>query len=124
MTALRGSGVPVPMTYCLCSDISIIGTPFFVMSYVAGRIFKDILLPGMDRKERFAIYSELARVLATLHRIDPSSVGLGDYGLSDRKYTQRQVKRWASQYEAAKTANISGMSELISLLQNGAAPEN
>jgi aminoglycoside phosphotransferase (APT) family kinase protein len=121
MTALRSSGVPVPLTYCLCEDSSIIGTPFFVMQYVDGRIFKDVTLPGMDRNTRFAIYHDMVRVLAELHKVNPDEVGLGDIGQREN-YLGRQVKRWSQQYEAAKTDNLPAMDELIRKLNTSVPP--
>lgn len=121
MTALRGSSVPVPMTYCLCSEPSVIGESFFVMDYLTGRIFKDITLPGLDRKQRFAMYADMARVLANLHRLDPVSLGLGDFGPRDGKYLSRQVKRWSAQYQAAKVDELPLMDDLIRKLE-GALP--
>lgn len=121
LTALRGSSVPVPMTYCLCEDASVIGTSFFIMDYLQGRIFKDITLPGMDRKQRFAMYAEMARVLANLHKLDPVSLGLADFGPRDGKYLSRQVKRWSGQYQAAKVDELPAMDALIRKLE-GALP--
>jgi acyl-CoA dehydrogenase family protein 10 len=102
MTALRGSRVPVPRTYGLCTDSTVIGTPFYVMSYVQGRIFKDIDLPGMTPMQRFAIYAAMNKVLAEMHAVDLKVVGLLDYGKSD-SYVERNVKRWAEQYQRSKT---------------------
>jgi aminoglycoside phosphotransferase (APT) family kinase protein len=78
--ALAGSEVPVARTHVLCEDPQVIGTAFYVMDYVDGRIFWDLALPGMRPAERTAIYDELNRVIAALHRVDPGSVGLADYG--------------------------------------------
>ena len=121
MTALRGSEVPVPQTYCLCQDATIIGTPFFVMEFVTGRIFKDITLPGMPRSERFAIYSAMVEVLANLHTLDPNAIGLGDYAgpAGGENYIGRQVKRWSGQYQASKTQHMPMMDALIRELENG-----
>lgn len=116
MTALRGSNVPVPHAHCLCTDAGVIGTPFFVMAFVPGRIFKDVTLPGMDRAQRFAIYAEMARVLAALHSVDPAAVGLADYGPREN-FIGRQVKRWSAQYSAAKTDDLPAMDALIRALE-------
>ena len=67
MHALRDSDVPVPKMYALCEDTSVIGTKFYVMEKVAGRVFTDLLLPSMNNAERRAVYKDLARVLAALH---------------------------------------------------------
>jgi aminoglycoside phosphotransferase (APT) family kinase protein len=120
MNALRGSGVPVPRTYALCEDASVIGTSFFVMSFVEGRLFKDIRLPGLPRNHRFAMYSDMCRVLAALHRVDSDEVGLGDFGPREggaSGYLARQVKRWSSQYVRAQTDQLPVMDELIAKLE-------
>lgn len=117
MSALRGTSVPVPRTYLLCSDSSVIGTPFFIMDYVQGRIFKDITLRGLSQLDRFAIYADMNRVLAALHSVDINEVGLGDYGPKE-KFVERQVKRWSSQYKASETENITQVDQLIQYLQN------
>src|SRR5580693_7793491 len=78
ISALRDSGVPVCRAYCLCEDESVIGTPFYVMEYVAGRVFREIRLPGMERSERAAIYDAMNAALAALHRVDWAAAGLAD----------------------------------------------
>ena len=70
MTALQDTGVPVPRIYGLCEDSSIIGTPFFIMEYVEGRVFWDPALPGLAPQERGALYDEMNRVIALLHQVD------------------------------------------------------
>lgn len=92
--------VPVPHVHCLCNDPSVIGTPFYVMDFVQGRIFTDPKLPGVHAAERRSIYGAMADTLAALHRVDPREVGLGAFGRLD-KYCARQVERWARQYEAS-----------------------
>jgi aminoglycoside phosphotransferase (APT) family kinase protein len=89
LSALAGSQVPVPRTYALCEDASVIGTAFFVMEYVDGRILWDPTLPGMTRDERAAHYAELNRVIAALHCFDYA--GRGPLGLR----TSRQLRRAA-----------------------------
>jgi acyl-CoA dehydrogenase family member 10 len=116
MTALRGSRVPVPRTYCLCEDVSVIGTAFFIMDYVKGRLFKDITLPGMRRQERYAIYYAMVEVLAELHKIDFRARGLDKFGRQD-DYVGRQVRRWSKQYEAAKTSDVPQVNNLIAYLK-------
>lgn len=115
MTALARSGVPVPRTWLLCEDASVIGTPFFVMERVEGRVVLDPSLPGFSREERSALYDDFARVLAALHRVDPAAVGLGDFGRPG-DYCARQVARWSQQYEASKTEDIPEMDALIAWL--------
>jgi len=78
MAALRGSGVPVPR-WAYCEDTAVVGTPFYLMEYLEGRVLVDQSLPGMAPAERGAIYLEMNRVLAALHAVDPAAVGLADY---------------------------------------------
>jgi aminoglycoside phosphotransferase (APT) family kinase protein len=118
MTALRDSDVPVPRTWCLCEDESVIGTAFYVMDCVDGRIFWDPALPGMNNTERAAIFAEMNRVIAALHRLDFSALGLEDYGRSGG-YLARQIARWTKQYRASETEKIEAMEQLIAWL-----PEN
>lgn len=92
--------VPVPKVYCMCSDSNIIGTPFYVMEYVKGRIFTDPNLKDLEPKERSAIYLAVARTLASIHRVDVDAIGLGKYGRREN-YCRRQVERWATQYLAS-----------------------
>ena len=80
ITALHASGFPVAKTYCLCEDDTIIGTAFYVMDYVAGRVLWDPSLPSMDKEQRGAYFDELNRVIAMLHSLDYASIGLADYG--------------------------------------------
>jgi aminoglycoside phosphotransferase (APT) family kinase protein len=113
--ALAGSDVPVPLTYLYCDDTRVIGTEFFVMEYVEGRIFWDSTLPELGAAERRAIYSEMNRVLSALHRVDHVAIGLGDYG-KPGNYFARQIRRWTQQYEAARTSVLPSMDRLIEWL--------
>jgi len=115
ITALRGSDVPVARTWGLCTDDSVIGTTFFVMDYVAGRVFWDPTLPGMTPASRGAIFDELNRVIAALHRTDYVALGLGDYGRPGN-YFVRQIDRWTKQYRASETEKIEAMDNLIAWL--------
>lgn len=122
MKALGSAGVPVPKTLALCEDSSIIGTPFYVMEYAQGRLFKDPSLPGMSMEERKEIYHAMNETLFKIHDVDIDAVGLGDFGKRGN-YIRRQTERWAKQYEASKTHEIPSMDKLISwLLEN--VPEN
>lgn len=118
MDALVNSSVPVPKMRCLCMDRDVIGAAFYVMDYVEGRMFSDATLPGATTTERRAMYSDLARVLAELHRIDPQAVGLGDFGRPGN-YFARQISRWSRQYEASATEHVEAMTRLMRWL-----PEN
>jgi len=115
MKALEATDVPVPRMYCLCEDGGVIGTKFYIMERVRGRVFTEVLLPSLDRTERRAIYDDLARVLARLHRIDPASVGLEDFGRPGNYY-ERQIGRWSKQYQASKTEQIDAMDRLMEWL--------
>lgn len=110
--ALEGTGVPVAPMRCLCTDASVIGSSFYVMDYVPGRIFEDASLPGLQPAERRALYLDLVRVLGELHRLDPDAIGLGDYGRAGN-YFSRQISRWSRQYEASATEEIDAMSRLM-----------
>ncbi len=112
MHALRDSGFPVPHMHVLCEDPDIIGTPFFVMDYVEGRLLKDATLPNMSPAERRAIYLEMNRVLALLHNLNPDHYRLADYG-KPGNYFERQIGRWSKQYLAAKTDEIACMENLM-----------
>lgn len=115
MRALRDTQVPTARMLALCEDEAIIGTPFFVMEYVQGRIFWNVQLPGMEPDERRAIYRELVRVLAAIHAVDLDATGLSDYGRPDA-YVARQIKRWTQQYLASRTADIAPVNQLIDWL--------
>jgi aminoglycoside phosphotransferase (APT) family kinase protein len=122
LAALQGTPVPVPPVRLLCEDESIIGTPFYVMDYVAGRIFRDPTLPDCSPDERRALYMELVRVLAELHKVDWLSAGLDGFG-KPAGYIARQVERWTRQYEAAKTEDIPSMDRLREWLPQQLPPE-
>jgi aminoglycoside phosphotransferase (APT) family kinase protein len=113
--ALAGSGVPVARAHALCEDGAVIGTAFYVMDYVEGRLFWDAALPEVAGGERRAIYDEMTRVMAALHDVDYVAAGLGDYGKSGR-YIERQVARWTQQYRASETEAIDAMERLIEWL--------
>lgn len=115
MRALQDTEVPVPRMYGLCEDPDVIGTPFYVMEHVRGRIFRNVQLPDLEPRERAQAYDELARVLAALHHVDYEAVGLGDFGKVGG-YVARQVKRWSQQYEASRTDHVPAMEALIEWL--------
>jgi aminoglycoside phosphotransferase (APT) family kinase protein len=115
LSALKDSDVPVPRTYALCEDPAVIGTAFYVMEHVDGRILWDPTLPGMTGEERAAHYAELNRVIAALHRFDFAAAGLGDYG-KHGNYIERQIARWSKQYQAAGAERIPAMDRLMEWL--------
>jgi aminoglycoside phosphotransferase (APT) family kinase protein len=115
ITALAQTDVPVARSFALCEDDSVIGTMFYIMDCVDGRIMWDPSLPGMSPTERGAIFDEMNRVIAALHKVDYKAVGLADYGKPD-KYLERQVARWSKQYRASETEKIEAMDKLIDWL--------
>ncbi len=121
MTALSGSGVPVPPTSLMCADERVIGTPFFVMGCVEGRVFRQPHLPGVSAADRRAMYDDMVDVLARLHQVDVAAAGLGDYG-KPGNYFARQVARWGRQYVAAKTDEIPAMDRLMAWLPEHIPP--
>ncbi|KAM6545065.1 hypothetical protein CsatB_025801 [Cannabis sativa] len=114
------SQVPVPKVFCLCTDPSVIGTAFYIMEYLEGRIFIDPRLPGVAPESRRELYKATAKALASIHNADVDAMGLGKYGRRDN-YCKRQVDRWARQYIAStgkgKPAGNPKMFELIDWLR-------
>ena len=123
LRAVAGTGVPVPEVLALCEDAAVIGTMFYVMRFVAGRVFWDQRLPELTRGERAEIFDSLNATIAALHRIDPTAVGLTDFGRPGN-YMQRQVARWSKQYRAAETTPIDAMDRLIDWLPAHLPPES
>ncbi|MDE2479410.1 MAG: phosphotransferase [Betaproteobacteria bacterium] len=115
MSALADSEVPVPRMRLLCTDESVIGTMFYVMDWVEGRIFFDPRLPGARPGERAELFDAMNRSIAALHRVDPAAVGLGDYGKPGR-YVARQIERWSQQYRASQTEPLEAMERLMQWL--------
>jgi aminoglycoside phosphotransferase (APT) family kinase protein len=115
LSALHGGAVPVPHPLCLCADESVIGSVFYLMSYVAGRNFWDPTLPGVTVAERSATYAEMLRVLVALHTLDYTAAGLADYGRPGN-YFARQIARWGKQYRASQTERIEAMEKLLEWL--------
>ena len=115
MTALQNTEVPVPKTYGLCEDEDVIGTAFFVMEFLDGDIFWDLLLSDKSPKDTAEIYASKNKVIAELHNVDFESVGLSEYG-KPGNYIARQVSRWTKQYLASETKNIPAMNNLIDWL--------
>jgi aminoglycoside phosphotransferase (APT) family kinase protein len=115
ISALAKTDVPVARSYALCQDDAVIGTAFYVMDYVEGRILWDPALPGMQPAERTAIFDEMNRVIAALHNVDYAAVGLADYG-KPGSYFARQIDRWSKQYRASETEKIEAMDNLMAWL--------
>ncbi len=115
LQALHGTSVPVAKPLHLCRDESVIGSMFYLMSFVDGRIFWDPSLPDMAAADRADIYLGIIDAMAALHTVDPVAVGLGDYG-KPGNYFERQIKRWSEQYRASETRPIAAMDALIDAL--------
>ncbi|MEQ8434163.1 MAG: phosphotransferase [Oceanicaulis sp.] len=115
MAALGAQGFPAPKMHGLCEDESVLGTAFYVMDFVEGRIFWDPYLPDLAPGDRAAIYDASNATLAQLHAIDYEKAGLGDYG-KPGNYFDRQIGRWTKQYKAAETHEIKAMDRLIEWL--------
>ena len=101
--------------YLLCEDETVIGRAFYVMEFIAGRVLWDQSLPAMNNAERAAIYDEMNRVIAALHRVDVAAAGLAGYG-KPGNYFDRQIGRWSKQYLASVTQEITEMDRLIEWL--------
>ncbi len=115
ITALGRTDVPVPRTFVLCEDEAVIGTAFYVMDCVHGRVFSDPALPEATPAERTAMYDSMNDVLARLHTVDAPAVGLGDFGRPGN-YFSRQIHRWTQQYRASETERFESMEHLIEWL--------
>ncbi|MEX1168262.1 MAG: phosphotransferase family protein [Hydrogenophaga sp.] len=115
MGALYGSGVPVAKMHALCEDESVIGRAFYIMECVEGRVMWDQSLPDKTNAERAAIYDEMNRVMAALHGVKPSAIGLEGYG-KPGNYFERQIGRWSKQYLASITQPIPEMDKLMEWL--------
>jgi len=115
LSALFPTPLPVAQALHLCEDKAVIGSMFYVMEYMSGRVLWDPSLPEATNVERTNIYTEMNRVLAELHKVDIDDVGLNDFGKKGA-YFARQTHTWTKQYRAAETASISAMEELIKWL--------
>lgn len=113
--ALAGSAVPVAKMRLLCRDDAVIGTMFYVMDFLPGRVFTDRTLAGASPVDRTAIYDEMNRVLAALHVIDWRAAGLQGFG-RPYGYVARQIDRWTRQYQASGAGNVPAMDRLIAWL--------
>lgn len=115
LKALYRVGFPVPEPLLLCEDAAIIGTAFYVMTYVENRVFTAPAMPGTTADQRTGVYHDLSDTLARLHMIDWRACGLETFGRPDG-YLARQVERWTKQYLATKTEDIAAMDELMAWL--------
>jgi len=122
ITALAKADFPVARSHALCMDDAVIGTTFYIMDDVEGRVFWDPALPELDRSERRAVYEAMNAAIARLHGVDYAALGLADYGRAGN-YVLRQIDRWTRQYRASETEKIEAMDRLIDWLPQH-APED
>jgi aminoglycoside phosphotransferase (APT) family kinase protein len=115
IAALGAQGFPVAEAVVYCSDETVIGTAFFIMSHVEGRVIWDAQMPASNPAERAAVYDAMNATLARLHGYDPAAIGLSDYGRGEN-YVARQVERWSKQYRASETEKIEDMERLMAWL--------
>lgn len=122
LSALHGQGFPVPEPLVYSDDPDVVGSPFYVMAHVPGRVFFDCRMPDLDRAGRAAVFDAANETLARLHAFDPTAIGLEDYGRPGN-YFARQVGRWSKQYQASEIEPIEAMDRLIDWLP-GAIPDD
>lgn len=122
MAALGAHGFPAPNVRGLETDPEVLGSAFYVMDFVPGRVFWDPEAPGLTTKDRAALFDNLNETLARLHNFDPSDLGLGDFGKAEG-YVSRQIARWSKQYRASETNQISAMDQLIDWLPAQVPPQ-
>ena len=115
ISALHGVGFPVPEPLLHCRDETIVGTEFYVMEFIEGRIFWDLDLPSCGASERTAIYDHVNETIAALHSYDAEKLGLSDYG-KPGNYFARQISRWSRQYLASETEDVPAMNRLLDWL--------
>ncbi len=116
LRALEATDVPVPKAILLCEDAEIVGTPFYLMERLEGRVFHDASLPQTGAGERRAIYFAMADAMAKLHAVRPDAVGLGDFGRPGN-YFARQIARWSRQYEESSGERIPALDRVIAWLR-------
>jgi len=115
ISALYAQKFPVPEPVAYCADDSVVGTAFFLMAHVEGRVFWEPQMPASDPAERAMVYDAMNATLARLHTFEPTAIGLADYGRGEN-YVARQVERWSKQYRASETERIDDMERLIAWL--------
>jgi aminoglycoside phosphotransferase (APT) family kinase protein len=123
MQALAPTGVPVPRMLAYHAEPDVVGTPFYVMERLEGRVFGDCSLPGVAPAERRAMYLEMADTLAKLHRVDWRTLGLADFG-REGNYFQRQVARWIKQWELSKTRELPDVDRIAKWLTEHIPPND
>jgi len=115
ISALYAQKFPVPEPVLYCADESVVGTAFFLMAHVDGRVFWEPQMPASNPAERAQAYDAMNATIARLHSFEPAAIGLGDYGRGEN-YVARQVERWSKQYRASQTEQIGAMERLIAWL--------
>ena len=115
--ALNQTDFPVPRAYVLCEDETVTGTPFYIMSFMPGRVFWDPSMPDVSKSDRSKMFDSMNETLAKLHSYDPVKLGLEDYGRPGN-YFARQISRWSKQYVASETETIDSMNKLMEWLPN------
>jgi aminoglycoside phosphotransferase (APT) family kinase protein len=115
ISALAATDVPVPPALVYCANRAAVGTPFYVMERVDGRVFHDCTLPGVSPADRRAMYASMARTLAALHNVDFAGLGLGDFG-KPGNFFARQISRWTRQWQLSRTRDDPNIERLISWL--------
>lgn len=121
ISALHAQAFPVAEPLLYCTDESVAGTPFYVMSFAEGRVFWEPQMPGSSLAERMAVYDAMNATIARLHVFDPAQIGLGDFGRGEN-YVARQVDRWSKQYHASETETIEEMERLTEWLPKHIPP--
>ena len=122
ITALHAAGFPAPRTFGLCTDDSVIGTWFYIMDCVDGRVIWDTTFPDVDRADRPAYFDAMNATIAQLHSFDPAAIGLGDFG-KPGNYFARQIGRWSRQYlEDTDAGRFAAMDRLAEWLPNNIPP--
>jgi aminoglycoside phosphotransferase (APT) family kinase protein len=116
LSALHGSEVPVPRPMLYCADAEIVGTPFYLMERLQGRVFFEYAIPGLSPDERRACYDSMCRTMAAIHRFDWHAAGLADFGRPGG-YFERQIKRWSDQWQQLRSADNPYVDELITWLR-------
>jgi aminoglycoside phosphotransferase (APT) family kinase protein len=124
ISALGAAGFPVPRVYGVCEDEAVIGTPFYVMDLVEGRIVWEAHFPGLSREDRAAHFDAMNATIARLHGFDPAAIGLGDYGRA-AGFVERQVARWSKQYLAdTEAGRVPAMDRLVDWLGKHLPPDS
>ena len=117
MKALAGTALPVPQMLLYHADSDVVGTPFYLMERLEGRVFHDTALPGLSPDERRAMYFAMAETLAALHGFDWQAAGLADFGKPGNYYA-RQLRRWGGQWRETKTRDIPAIDRVLDVLEH------